>query len=285
MACVLAKFGVNSAFCGKAGNDLFGHFCKNTLEATGVSTEYFFFSNRSPTTLSVVDLSRNGERSFTFYRQGTADIGLSIGDIKRINYEEFNYFHFGTVSLSAEPSRSAVLKAVKYARASGAVISCDLNLRPSLWPSVQKMKVEVLKLLNAGSLDIIKLSEEELLFLTNQVSMEEAIDDFEIKYPCGLLLVTCGADGAIASYKRKHYYSPGCVVNAVDTTGAGDCFLGTALYYLIVNSFSISSLTDTSIKQLLSFANAAAALSTTEYGAVPTRLSLDDIRQMQFSHK
>lgn len=284
VACALAKFGVSAAFCGKAGDDPFGRFCKDILEENGVSTEYFYLSSQYPTTLSVVDLSPSGDRSFSFYRTGTADVNLSPEDVWKIKYEEIKNFHFGTVSLTAEPSRSAVLQAVELAHKSGAVISCDVNLRPSLWLSREEMKREVLDMLKTVPIDILKLSAEELSFLTGRKGIDDGIAAFSKAYPCQLLFVTCGAEGAAAYYQEKQFFSPPYRVKALDTTGAGDFFLAAALYYMISNSLLVTAISEDDLETILRFANAAAALSTVKYGAIPSIPSLDAIMEMQISH-
>lgn len=283
VACALAKFGVNAAFCGMAGDDSFGHFCVDVLRDNGVSTEYLFLSKRYPTTLSIVDLSPNGDRSFSFYRTGTADVNLSVNDVRQIRYEEIKNFHFGTVSLTSETSKKAVLEAVRLARKFGANISCDVNLRPSLWPSYETMKREVRDMLGTVPIDILKLSEEELSLLTGERDLEKGIDVISNAYPCELVFITRGDKGAAARYNGRNYFSPAYRVEALDTTGAGDFFFAAALYYMISNSISIDDLTEDDIDNMLSFANATAALSTIKHGAIPSIPSLDAIIGMQIA--
>lgn len=283
VACALARFGVNAAFCGMAGDDSFGHFCLDVLRENGVSTEYLYLSKQFPTTLSIIDLSPNGNRSFSFYRTGTADVHLSVNDVSQIRYKEIRYFHFGTVSLTSETSKKAVLEAVRLARKSGANISCDVNLRPSLWPSYETMKREVCEMLGTVPIEILKLSEEELLFLTEQGDLEKGINVIANTCQCELLFITLGDKGAVARYRGRNYFSPAYKVEALDTTGAGDFFFAAALYYMISNSLSIDELTGHDIERMLRFANATAALSTIKYGAIPSIPSLDAIIGMQMA--
>lgn len=283
VACALAKFGLNTAFCGMAGDDSFGRFCMDVLRDNGVSTEYLFLSQQHPTTLSIVDLNSNGDRSFSFYRDGTADVNLSINDVRQIRYDEIKNFHFGTLSFTAETSKNAVLEAVRLARKSGSNISCDVNLRPSLWPSNEIMKSEVCKILETVPIDILKLSEEELATLTSESELEKGIEIITNSYPCQLVFITRGNKGAVARYHGRNYFSRAYRVNALDTTGAGDFFFAAALYYIITNSISNDDLSDSDIDCMMNFANATAALSTLKHGAIPSIPSLDAIIGMQIA--
>ncbi len=275
VACVMAKLGCKSAFSGKIGNDAFGKLCKKALENAGVLTEFLFVSSSEPTTLAFVCLDENGNRDFSFYREKTADVGLNAEDAKRLSDAKAKIFHFGSVSLTKEPSKSAVLTAAKNAKSSGAIISYDPNLRLPLWESSNSAKNTILEALPLA--DILKISEGEALFLFGETDFKKAARQIKEKYGTKIILITLAAKGAYAFVNDKDYFSPAYDVKTVDTTGAGDSFLAGFLYSLLKFDRPANMLSDEEISHALDFANATGSLVTTKKGAIPAIPTLEEI--------
>lgn len=275
LAC-LSKLGCSTAVIGKIGTDQFGKFLHSTLERVGVSTEGLVMTERCGTTLAFVHLSETGERSFSFYRDPGADLLLEPAELKRDVIENCCIFHFGSVSMTGEPSRSATLEAVSLAREKGKVISYDPNLRLRLWSSPTVAKTEILAAMPWA--DIVKLSEEELSFLTGETELESGANALLAKYDLQLVLITLGPKGAFACSKRGKAIHPAYAVTTIDTTGAGDAFTGGFLYQLIRSGKEPRELSTEELSKFLSFANAVGSLATSRKGAIP---SLPDISEIE----
>ncbi|NLZ70339.1 MAG: carbohydrate kinase [Clostridiaceae bacterium] len=261
------KLGLRTAVISKVGTDVFGRQIREVMEKHGVDTKYLLISTEYPTTLAFVSLDAQGERSFSFYRKNTADVMLSEQELDKNLLQSTRCLHFASVSLTVEPSRSATLKAAWTAKEAGALISFDMNLRPRLWEDVasaKKVVSEALHLCNA-----VKLSEEELYFLTDLTDIEEAMRELQRRYPeMQLLAVTLGSEGAKVLSGGAVTYSPGFKVETRDTTGAGDTFWGAFLFRLLGGEVSLREMRGDRLTGTLAFANAAAALSTMSYGAI-----------------
>lgn len=277
VACVLSKLGCSTAFIGKIGNDAFGRQCKHSLENVNVNTDYMIVSEDAPTTLAFVCLDENGNREFSFYRDNTADVSLSISDINTVSSVQSKYFHFGSVSLTKEPSKTAVLKAVENAKKSGAIISYDPNLRVNLWESEEEAKETILGTLHFA--EIIKISEEEADFLFGETDCGKACDIIYKKYNTNMIIITRATKGCYAQINGKSYTSYAYDIKTIDTTGAGDSFLAGVLYNLIKLDKKIEALTDQEITDLLDFANATGSLVTTKKGAIPAIPTLNEINE------
>jgi Sugar kinases, ribokinase family len=264
MASIL---GLKTAFIGKVGNDAFGHFLRDTMVGAGIDCRNLVFDDERNTTLAFVTLDEKGDRSFSFYRDGAADVNLSNDEVDLSIAENARIFHFGSVSMTHEKSRCATLEAVKCAKKSGAIISYDPNYRPLLWKDSKKA-VEVM----GGALelaDIVKVSDYEVELLSGR---EDPAFFFERGVK--LLIVTRGAKGASAYTPYRSLTLPTYDVKTVDTTGAGDAFYGAFLTTLI-SECHISSgkdlvaLDEKQLERLLKFSNAAGSLATMGYGAIP----------------
>lgn len=275
VACAMAKLGCKSAFSGKIGNDAFGRLCKKALENAGVNTDFLFISKSEPTTLAFVCLDETGNRDFSFYREKTADVGLNADDAEKLSAADVKIFHFGSVSLTKEPSKSAVLTAVKNAKSSGAMISYDPNLRLPLWENAKAAKSTILEAMPLA--DILKISEEEALFLFGESDFKKAAMEIQNKYGTKIILITRAAKGAYALINGKDYFSGAYDVKTIDTTGAGDCFLAGFLYCLLKSDKPIGSLSDEEISNALDFANATGSLVTSKKGAIPAIPTLEEI--------
>lgn len=275
VACVLAKLGMNTAFVGKIGDDPFGASCKHALEAVNVCTDYMPVSKEYPTTLAFVCLDENGNREFSFYRDHTADVNLNLEDIAKIKDVPAKIFHFGSVSLTAEPARTATLKAVEQAKANGSLISYDPNLRLPLWDTPEHAKQAILDTMNLA--DILKISEEEAEFLFGTNDCAKAAQMISEQYHIPLIIITRGPKGCYAFVNGKGYQSYAYDLKTVDTTGAGDSFLAGVLYQWLKLDKGIGELTESEIDYMFDFANATGSLVTTKKGAIPAIPSVEQI--------
>lgn len=279
----LAKLGCTTAFIGTVGNDAFGIYLKETLYTAGINVKQLRFTDEAPTTLAFVHLDDSGDRSFTFYRKPGADQLLRSEGIDFTALSAAKVFHFGSLSMTIESSRQATLQAAAYARKNNVLVSYDPNLRLSLWRDAVHAKEAILQGMQYS--DIVKLSEEELLFLTGTEHIEQGsrllLEEFSnIK----LLLVTFGAAGsycmtrASSSNHEMSAKHAGFKVNAVDTTGAGDAFFGGILYWLLTNGNLVElQWSEEQLHNMLMFANAMGALTAMGKGAIPSLPTLDQV--------
>ena len=221
-----AKLGGKTAFIGKVGDDAFGAFLKKTMEDAGVDVRGLRMTREYPTTLAFVQLTPEGDRSFTFYRKPGADVMLAPAEVDRALLRDCRIFHFGSVSLTDEPCRTATLEAAREAKAAGAMISYDPNYRPFLWDSAERAREALLAALPLA--DIVKVSEEEMELLTGEVQLAAGADALASR-GAALVLVTLGPRGAYYRAAAGRGLLPACEVDTVDTTGAGDAFLGALL--------------------------------------------------------
>jgi fructokinase len=270
-ACV-ARLGGSSAFVGKRGDDAFGDFLERVLQECGVDTRWF---TRAParTALAFVSLDERGERDFLFYRDGAADTLLSPADIVDEMWHGACALHVGSVSLAVEPSRGATLHAIHEARRRGVRVSFDVNWRPALWPTVSEARPLIEAVLALS--DIVKVNQEELALLTGTDDPPKgafALHRFGTK----VVLVTLGADGAFYSCRPEDAVTsnaprcghvPAPRVEAVDTTGAGDAFVGAFLYELSRHPDGLPQ--PAHVRNWTEFAVRVAARVTTRRGAIP----------------
>ncbi|RTD99631.1 carbohydrate kinase family protein, partial [Paenibacillus whitsoniae] len=227
VAVAVAKLGGRSGFIGKVGADPFGAYLREALVEQGVSDSGLVVSDEAHTTMAFVQLDGRGERSFHFARQPGADLLLREEELNKAMLDEARICHFGSISMTAEPAYSATVAAVQRAREHGALISYDPNWRESLWPDVEVGK----KTIAAGLAlaDIVKVSEEELRFLTGEQQLEPAARGLAERHAITLLLVTAGGEGAYYLLDGKWGHVESFAVRTVDTTGAGDGFFGAFL--------------------------------------------------------
>ncbi|WP_410511332.1 carbohydrate kinase [Paenibacillus sp. BR2-3] len=271
----LSRLGKKTAFIGKVGNDPFGHYLKDTLIAKGIDDRGLVLTDHAHTTMAFVHLNSQGERSFHFCRQPGADEGLTYEEIDASLLHDTKVFHFGSVSMTSEPAYSATIRAVKEAGVHGAWITYDPNWRPALWKNDLHGKQAMETGLAAA--DIVKVSEEELVFLTGSYNLEEGAELLLEQFPVKLLLVTLGANGTYYSTRALSGRVLSYPVQTVDTTGAGDGFMGAFIYQMLEAGRPVTEWTEEGIKRALSFANAAGALATTRKGAIASLAAIEDI--------
>lgn len=259
VAVAVARLGHRSAFLGQVGDDPFGHYLAGVLSNESVDVRGLRFSSEARTALAFVSLGENGERSFVFYRHPSADMLLKPGELPLHVIDDYQYFHFGSITLIGEPSRSATFEAVKYARDKGLTITYDPNLRLALWESEESAREGMLSGFEYAS--IVKVSAEEVEFLTGSTDIAPLWRD-----ATQLIIVTQGAAGSIAFTREGGRTEvPGIGVKSVDTTGAGDAFLAGLLHGLLEHPDDWR----THMAEILHFANAMGALTTTQFGAIP----------------
>jgi sugar/nucleoside kinase (ribokinase family) len=275
VACALARLGRSAAFVGKAGDDGFGRFCRDTLIGRKVDISGLVLSDRHNTTLAFVHLSPEGERSFSFYRKNTADVSLSACELDAALIGDARILHFGGVSLTDEPTRSATLAAVSMAKKAGALVTFDPNLRLNLWGSAAEARRVTLDAF--AHADAVKLSDDEGEFFFGSGSHERAIRTVMERFGAKLVFVTCGARGAATVADGRLIACGAYDVKTVDTTGAGDCFMSGVLYNMLALGKPLEAVTYDEARRMLEFANAAGSLATTGMGALAAQPSLGAI--------
>lgn len=262
---MLQKLGKKTAFIGKVGNDIFGKMLRERVAKTGIDTSGLVEDGQVNTTLAFVQTLKDGDREFSFYRNPGADMMLEEADIKEELIKEAKIFHFGTLSMTAEGIEKATKKAIDTAKNNGCILSFDPNLRPPLWSSEQKAKEKISYGLSIC--DILKISDNEIEFMTGTTDIDAGIAQIREKYNIPLVFATLGKDGSKAYYKDKCVFVEGFVnPDTIETTGAGDTFCACALNYVL--EYGMDDLTEDNLKELLTFANAAASIITTRKGAL-----------------
>ncbi len=233
VAVAASRLGLRSAFIGKAGDDMHGRFLKRVLEAEGVDARALRLDAACPTTLAFVELKENGERDFAFVRKGCADTRLSPEEVDLDLIRSARVLHVGTLSLTDEPARSATFFALRAAKEAGTAVSCDVNWRPALWESRGSFVSAAETLLPYA--ELLKASEEEAELLAGSADYETAAEKLMRAYRLKAVAVTLGEKGAYLMTQEGGFYAPACPAQAVDATGAGDCFWGAFLYGYLKN--------------------------------------------------
>ena len=273
LAVAAAKLGASTAFIGKVGTDSFGTFLRSTLEENRVDVSGMVTDPRNRTTLAVVALDKFGERTFSFYRDPSADVNLRTEEISEEQLKNTRFLHFGSVSLTTDPARGATLYAAKTAKGHGAIISYDPNYRASLWNSQAEAVEAMLEPL--PMVDVLKVSDEELPLLTGTEDLEAGSKILADK-GISLVLVTLGANGAYYRFKGCTGHVPGIRVKVGDTNGAGDTFFGAALSQL-AKFEKLEDVTVAGLEKIIAVANKAAALTTSRHGAIPAMPSAKEV--------
>ena len=262
----MSKLGYETAFIGKVGADLFGDLLIKTLRGIGIDTAGIVRSEDHFTTLAFVTLDENGNRDFSFARKHGADIMLEHSEIDMSIVKGSKVLHFGTLSLTDEPARTATRELIATAKEKGLLISFDPNLRKPLWPTLEQAREQIL--FGLASSDVIKISDEEIDFLWGlppEAGARKILDEFEAK----LVFVTCGPHGAFYANRYSVGHVPGPKgLKVIDTTGAGDIFGGSAMGCMLRTGKAPDELDDTELRAITTYACAAASLSTTLPGAL-----------------
>lgn len=273
---MLARLGKKTAFIGKVGRDFFGDQLKEALEEVGIDASALRMDEQVHTTLALVHTYPDGDRDFSFYRNPGADMMLTEAEIPEEQIAASRILHFGTLSMTHEGVRAATQKALAAAKKNGVLISFDPNLRPPLWPSLEAAKQQVL--CGLGYCDVLKISDNEITWLTGTQDYDEGVAWIRSRYPdIALILVSLGKEGSRAYYGKETVEVPAFVrQDTVETTGAGDTFCGCVLNYILEHG--LQKLSRENLTEMLRFANAAASLITTRKGALrvmPTRQEVE----------
>ena len=262
---MLEKLGKKAAFIGKVGNDIFGTQLKNAVEEVNIDTRNLVIDKEVHTTLAFVHTYPDGDRDFSFYRNPGADMMLTRDEVQEDLIRDSRIFHFGTLSSTHESVREATRYALDVAKEAGCIVSFDPNLRPPLWKSLEDARAEIEY--GLGKCDILKISDNEVEFLFGTTDYDKGAALLKEKYNIPLILITMGKDGSRAYYKDLRVEAaPFLQEHTIETTGAGDTFCASSLNYILEHG--LDNLTAENLKELLTFANAAASLITTRKGAL-----------------
>lgn len=277
MLAMIQKLGGTTAFIGKVGKDMFGRQLKTAVEAVGIDTRNLMEDEEVHTTLAFVHTFPDGDRDFSFYRNPGADMMLTKEEIQEDLIRNSKVFHFGTLSSTHEGVREATRYAIDVAKEAGCLISFDPNLRPPLWNTLEDARKEIEYGLSKA--DILKISDNEVEFLCGTSDYDEGAKMLIEKYNIPFVCVTLGKDGSRAYYKGMRVEVPGFVQkNTIETTGAGDTFCGCMLHYIIQHG--LEDLTEENLRELLTFANAAASVITTRKGALAVMPSKEEVERL-----
>lgn len=273
----LSRLGVSTGLISKVGGDPFGSLLHRRLLDVGVDVSEVSFTDEASTTLAFVHLEDQGNRSFSFFRKPGADTFLKVEDISLERIQQCKVLHFGSVSLTHEPARSATQTAVIQAKEAGVLLSFDPNLRMSLWESEEEARQQILWGMNYA--DVLKISEEELYFICNTNDIEKGSLELQRQFNIPLIVVTLAEKGCYYRLAHLEGYVEGFQVDTIDTTGAGDAFLGCLLYHILKSEYALEHVTTQQMISMLTFANAGGALVTTRKGALEAMPTIDEIEQ------
>ncbi|KAL2241750.1 UNVERIFIED_CONTAM: putative fructokinase-5 [Sesamum indicum] len=276
VACAITKLSGSSAFIGKVGEDEFGRMLVDILKKNGVNSEGVRFDQQARTALAFVTLKHNGDREFMFYRNPSADMLLKESELDIKMIKQASIFHYGSISLISEPCRSAHMAAMKDAKEAGALLSYDPNVRLPLWPSAQAARDGIKSIWNKA--DFIKVSDDEVEFLTQKDPQKEDAVMSLWHDQLKLLVITDGGKGCRYFTKSFKGKVDGFSVKTIDTTGAGDAFVGALLVSIAKNPSIMQD--EAKLKEALTFANACGAISTTRKGAIPALPTVSDAQAL-----
>lgn len=272
---MLSNLQKRTAFIGKVGDDFLGHALQQRIVRMSISTEGLSKDKKRNTTLAFLNDSKTYPHQYLFYRNRTADMNLDEGDVDADMLSRTRIFHFGSLSFTHKRCRKATRKAIKAAKSKHRLISFDPNYRPVLWPGEEEARKWMLY--GCSVCDILKVEASELAFITQQTTIQNGVDFLQKHYSISLILVTSGEAGSQAFMGNRKVYQEAFLTNrTIDTTGAGDTFLGCCLAYILEQGMELS---DHQLQEMLFRANAAASLETTRKGAIramPTQAELED---------
>lgn len=274
---MLTKLGRETAFMGKVGNDIFGNSLKGALKEIGIATSNLMMDDEVRTTLAFVKTFPDGDRDFSFYRNPGADMMLTEDEVDNELLCNTKIFHFGTLSMTHEGVRNATKKAIAVAKEAGAVISFDPNLREPLWKSLEDAKEQVAY--GLSQCDVLKISDNEIQWFTGEKDYDAGIRKLRIQYDIPLIVLSMGKEGSRAYYKNLRVEAaPFLQEKTIETTGAGDTFGGCCLHYIL--KYGLDNFDKSKLKEMLTFANAAASIITTRKGALRVMPSKDEVEAL-----
>ena len=282
---MLTKLGKKTAFIGKVGDDFFGRMLAETIREVGIDNQNLMFDDKIHTTPGSGYTFADGDRDFSFYRNPGADMMLREEEVDMDLVKNTKIFHFGTLSMTDEGVRDATMAAVLEAKKNGAMISFDPNLRPPLWESLDDAKEQVRW--GLGQCDILKISDNEIQWLTGEESYTKGVEKIRKEFSIPLILVSMGRDGSRAYYQKEQQEGEkGIIVevkpfiqeHTIETTGAGDTFCACVLNYVLEHG--LEDLSVEGLKEMLTFANAAASLITTRKGALRVMPEKEEVLEL-----
>lgn len=273
-----AKLGGNSAIITQLGKDAFGDKIEEELKHYGIDTSYILRTDKANTCLAFVSLKADGQRDFSFYRKPSADMLLNEKDINENWFKDCGVFHFCSVSLGEYPMKYAHKKAIDFAVKNNSIISFDPNIRLSLWEDYEQLKKVIWEFIPYAH--VLKISDEELKFITGYDSIEDALD-LLFTGNVKLIIYTMGADGAKAYTKNDNVYSEGVKTDVVDTTGAGDAFIGSFLFQIVNDNINnIDDINMENLKRYLDFSNMYCSFSVQKNGAIKSYATFEQINKL-----
>lgn len=274
---MLAKLERKTAFIGKVGQDIFGNRLKEILAETGIDISSLVMDKDVRTTLAFVETFPDGDRDFSFYRNPGADMMLREDEVNEDILRDTKIFHFGTLSMTHEEVRRATKKAVETAKAAGAVLSFDPNLREPLWNSLKEAKEQTAY--GLSKCDFLKISDNEIRWFTGEEDFDAGIRKLREQYNIPLIVLSMGKDGSRAYYKDLRVeVAPFLQKNTIETTGAGDTFGACCLHYVL--QCGLDGFDEDSLREMLVFANAAASIITTRKGALRVMPAMNEVQEL-----
>lgn len=276
----MSRFGAETYFIGKLGNDAFGNLLVRTLHEMGVDTSGVVITDDAFTTLAFVTLDETGDREFSFARKPGADILLEFEEIDLSILDGADVLHISSVGMTDEPSRTALRKLAEYAKSRGVIISYDPNLRLPLWKSEEEAREQMLWGLSIA--DVLKIGEEEIEFIYGfGCSPDEGAERIlALNKNLRLVFATCGANGCYYNNRTVKGFVPAMSgIKVIDTVGAGDIFGGSAMFRLLSVGKKIEALNKDELDDIVRFACTAAGLSTMRHGGIPSIPTLEETEQ------
>jgi fructokinase len=277
VAVALSRLGEDVSFVGKVGEDVLGNFLAEKLKSEEVNIDNLILTEEAKTAITFVTLDETGDRSFDFYINPSADRFLRADEIDDRLFVENKIYHFGSISLIDEPARTATKKGIELAHQNEMLVSYDPNLREMLWDSLAEAKEIILSVMN--QVDLVKVSEEELEFLTAEKDIKKGAEILKAEYDIPLLFITCGSEGSYY-YKDEIGFVEAFKVEAVDTTGAGDAFMSGVLYNFNQNELTVAEIDNEFLEKTLKFANYSGSLAASASGAMAALPTLEEVQKL-----
>ena len=274
---MLQNLGKKTSFIGKVGNDMFGDMLKKDVESQGINTDNLLIDDTVKTTLAFVHTKEDGDRSFSFYRNPGADMMLRSEEVDDTAIKNSKIFHFGTLSMTEEKIAKTTEELVNKAKDEGKIVSFDPNLRPPLWDSLDTAKEKIWY--GISKCDILKISDDEIEFLTGYSDIDKGIAAIQKKYRPVLICATMGKNGSKAYYDGRNVFrEPFISKDTIETTGAGDTFMACVLNTVLEKG--LDNLSEDDLQEMLSFANAAASIITTRKGALKVMPKKEEVLEL-----
>ena len=273
---LLNKMGKKTAFIGKVGKDQFGTLLRDTITEAGIDASNLMVDENVNTTLAFVHTFPDGDREFSFYRNPGADMMLTADEVNPEVVKDTKVFHFGTLSMTDEPVKTATKRALSVAKEAGCMITFDPNLRPPLWKTLDEAKEQMEY--GFENCDVLKISDNEIQFVSGEEDYDKGIKYLQEKYQIPLIFLTMGKEGSRAYYKNLRVEQPGFTVKAIETTGAGDTFCGCSINGVL--KYGLDNLDEEKLKEILTYANAGAALITMKKGAIRSMPEPQNIKEL-----